>query len=275
MKILKLLRFLVVFTLILASCSENDPIDTENPIVSENDEVQEEEKEEPEEDKVVIGEGTVIVDGIKYGPDYLVFEPQITKSDLGKWVLRKKGESEYFDQTTTPAVNDDYLEFEGNGTASGPPGSPLVFKFVCPKTGKYNLVGRLLQHFPIGEKFHDDHSNDIWGKLAGNFTSATSFTTDELKSFAKFYGRGKNWTLPRTMGAMTGLEIHHDKGPASYNLIKGEEYTFTIAGRSKNACIDYLMFYHTSLGLQQFLKYKTDPAEEVDAKYRPPSTVED
>ncbi|MDG1805501.1 hypothetical protein [Flavicella sp.] len=261
--------FVMLFSLILTSCAGDENISQNEEGIDKSQGPSEVEEEEGETGGESSDVEIKIVDGIKYGPNFLVFEPEITKSDLGEWKYRKKGDAEYFDNTTLAPINEDYLEFEGNSSGGGSPKSPIEIVFTCPKTAKYNLVGRLLQNFPVGESFHDDHSNDIWIQLKGDFTSATSFSTEQLKVPQKYFGRGVNGSLPRSLGVMTTLEIDHVKGLASYNLIKDEEYTLIISGRSKNACIDYLSFYDSSLGLQQLLGYKKDPAVELDEIYLP------
>ncbi|WP_109831099.1 hypothetical protein [Reichenbachiella versicolor] len=207
---------------------------------------------------------------IKYGEDFIVFEPQVTDSELGNWVYRKKGDPEYFDGSPLAPINDDYFEFEGNKSRGGKEDSPLVFKFTAPKSGNFYFAARLLQNFEEGD--HDDYCNDIYVKMEGDFTSATDFTTDQLKIFHKFYGRGNNKPLAnRALGTMRNLEIKGKHALAIYNFKEGEEYTLTIAGRSKNACIDYFLFHHESLKLNRNISKvkKADMAEVLPEEYRP------
>ena len=58
----------------------------------------------------------------------------------------------------------------------------------------------------------------------------------------------------RTWGCAHSLEGHVNNiktlDKVVYNLIAGEIYTFTIAGRAQGCSIDYMLFYEESLGLR-------------------------
>ena len=182
-------------------------------------------------------------DEYTYGPNWIVFEADITNSDLDKWAKRTPAYNKYMAGTGQLPIGNDYLEFTGNNENGGTATSPLVYKFTAPKTGKYRLGMRLLQNLEGAEW---DKSNDVYIKMAGNFTTGNIFSTDDLKHDHKFYGRGKdNW------GAGINMEGHVDGVkklvPVFYNFIAGEEYTFTMSGRAQRTCIDYIIFYETTI----------------------------
>lgn len=184
--------------------------------------------------------GTTKCDKYTYGANWVVFESDITDSNLDKWVKRTPGDGHYMQGTRTfGPIGEDYLEFTGNNENGGTATSPLVYKFTAPKTAKYRLGMRLLQNLEGAEW---DKSNDVYIRLEGNFTSGNAFSTDDMKHNHKFYGRGKdNW------GAGINMEGHvggvKTLTPAIYNLIAGEEYTFTMSGRAQRTCIDYIIFF--------------------------------
>lgn len=204
------------------------------------------------------------LEGLKYISDAIIFEPEITKSDLGKWVLRSKGDPAYYDGGAIKPFNDSYLEFTGNNLNSGPPTSPLKYTFECKKTGTYRLVARMYQ--PLKPSEHEDKRNDVYISLAGNFTSANAYPTKTLKKLHKIFGRGV-----RKWGGLRILEAHVDgkalKAKVLYNLTKGEKYTLTVAGRAQGCSIDYFILYDTKLGID--LLGHDDPAVVFPESFRP------
>lgn len=203
-------------------------------------------------------------DGIKYGANFIVFEPEITKSNLGLWLKRVPGDSKYHVGTGIEAINKNYLEFTGNNLNSGPPTSPLEYKFKCPKAGKYRIAMRMYQPLADGEA--GDKRNDVWIKLAGDFTTACVYPTEELKKNHKFWGRGV-----RKWGSTYNLEGHvggvKKLAKVVYNLKEDKIYTFTMSGRAQGCSIDYILLYEESLNFN--IVQHTDLAEELPELYRP------
>lgn len=199
-----------------------------------------------------------------YGPNWVVFEPQVTNSNLDLWVERKPGDHKYMEGTRRlKPIGDDYLEFTGNDENGGTAKSPLIYKFTAPTTAKYTMAMRMLQNLEGAEW---DKSNDVWVKLEGDFTSANAFSTDQIKENHKFYGRGKdNWGS----GVKMEGHVNNTKTHATFqvNLKQGEEYTFTMSGRAERTCIDYIIFFESSLGLK--FGEEVDIASENDEKYLP------
>ena len=91
-----------------------------------------------------------------------------------------------------------------------------------------------------------DKCNDVYIKMAGDFTSANIFSTDDLKIDHKFYGRGKDaWGAGVKMeGHVNGVKKLVE---VDYNFKAGQTYTFTVSGRARRTCIDYIIFYERSI----------------------------
>jgi len=196
------------------------------------------------------------------GDDYIVFDAESTESDLGEWKLINKGDENYLDNAAVIPINETHLEFTGNNTSSGPPSSPLTYTFTAPTTGTYKLFIRLYQRL---EGLEEDKCNDVYIKLAGDFVSGTDqYTTNDLKTDLKFFGRGVDqWG---SCYAGDGGELEN-KSAILYNLIKGKNYTFTMSGRSQRANIDYILLYDTSIDINGGAN--KDIAALNDAQYRP------
>ena len=196
------------------------------------------------------------------GANYIVIEAEATDSDLGEWQLISKGKEGYKDNSAVSPINETHLEFTGNNTGSGPANSPLEYIFTAPSTGTYKLLIRLFQRL---EGLEEDKCNDVYVKLAGDFTTATDkYTTEELKNNMKFFGRGvDNWGSCYS-GESDG---NHVKSAIIYNLKEGEQYTFTMSGRSQRTNIDYILLYDTDLNIKGGAH--KDIAELNDAQYLP------
>lgn len=204
----------------------------------------------------------VPLNGMTIGPNYIVFEAEATESPLGKWQIITPEDSRY-KNSSVPPINNTHLEFTGNDHNTGPATSPLQYKFVCPKTGAYRLGGRLYQRL---EGQPDDKCNDVYIKMAGDFTSGNSIALADLKKDHKFFGRGVDkW------GALYSIEIGHGdskhQGPVVYQLKEGETYTFTVSGRAQRTNVDYWILYENSISYT--LGAHKDIAAENDKTYRP------
>lgn len=198
----------------------------------------------------------------KIGENFVAFEAEETTSDLGLWKIIKPDNPNYFNPGPVAPVNDTHMEFTGNTHNGGAAKSPLEYKFICPKTGTYRVVMRMWQRL---EGQPNDKCNDVYVKMAGDFTSASGkYTTTELKNNLKYYGRGTT-----TWGVCSGGESPstHVKSNVQYNLIEGKEYTFTMSGRSQRTNIDYILFYDITIPMV-VQSYK-DLAEFNDPKFRP------
>lgn len=198
--------------------------------------------------------------GMTIGSNYIVFEAEATESPLGKWEIITPSDPRYKNNGSVQPINKTHLEFTGNDHNFGPPTSPLEYKFKCPKTGTYKLGGRLYQRL---EGQPDDKCNDVYIRMAGNFTSGNHIPTSVLKQDEKFFGRGVDkW------GAFYNIDSHnHGKADVLYNLIEGEIYTFTVSGRAQRTNVDYWIIYENSLPYT--IGANTDIAAANAAVYRP------
>jgi len=211
--------------------------------------------------------------GVEYGDHWVVCEMENTISPLGLWELRSLGDADYF----AGAINDTYLEFTGNTVAgSGQDRSPLTYTFTAPKTAQYELLMRYHQNLDNGNggTYAGDYCNDTYITMEGNFTSGhAKLSEEELRTEQKFFGKGRDWGVGYRITMYTDGEKNY---PARYNLIEGEEYTFTIAGRSKQCCVDYWLLIDNN-AVETMPTAQMDMATELDAKYLPglPGDVEE
>lgn len=262
--------FLIISILLLLgiSCSTDDnslnTIDpeTENPVVDDNETsdsgdpntIGDEDPNTPDEDPISCL-STI-------GANYIVIDAEATDSPLGEWKLINKGEEGYLDNSDVSPINETHLEFTGNNTSSGPPNSPLDYTFTAPSTGTYKLLIRLFQRL---EGLEEDKCNDVYVRLAGDFTTATDqYTTEELKNDMKFFGRGVDKWGSCYSGESDG---DHVKSAIIYNLKEGKKYTFTMSGRSQRANIDYILIYDPDLQITGGAH--KDIAALNDAQYLP------
>ncbi|MEM9237319.1 MAG: hypothetical protein AAGB14_11110, partial [Verrucomicrobiota bacterium] len=159
----------------------------------------------------------------------VVIEAESTDSRLGKW--KKKTDVEGYE-------GECHLEFTGNKTISGPPESPLKYRFKINKEGVYTLTLRARKRL---ETKREDISNDCYVALKGDFEAGGKAPLKTLRSDTKMYG-GK----PDGWGWAVMLDSNHKKFPPEYRLKAGETYELTIHGRSKNFNIDRIILFHES-----------------------------
>ncbi|MEX0982589.1 MAG: hypothetical protein WD577_14640 [Bacteroidales bacterium] len=130
-------------------------------------------------------------EGMLIGPNFIVWEAEATESPLGYWEIIDENDPRYqnLDSNKLDPILGTHLEFTGNDHNSGPPISPLEYIFVAPITGTYRLGARMFQRL---EGLPSDKCNDVYIKMAGNFTSGNNVDKQYLTKFVKFYGRGVN-----------------------------------------------------------------------------------
>ncbi len=189
--------------------------------------------------------GTIAAGDVTVGFDYIAIEADATNSDLGKWVVRKKGDDKY-DQIkgNLDAINGTYIEYTGStndGLGASPGTDPLVYRFTPAVSGSYTLTGRMAQQLnQPGGTAAWDQCNDIYIKMEGDYTPGvgSSASITQLSNWNKFYGRGQNYT---SWGSFVQMDINHVKYKVVYKLEAGKEYTFSISARSRGVCIDYFL----------------------------------
>lgn len=180
----------------------------------------------------------------------VIIESESTSSSLRKW--KKKTTVENYS-------GECHLEFTGNSPTSGRPDSPLKYKFKVDKDGNYHFYIRGFKRLvdDRGNKSPNDHCNDCFVRLEGDYESGSEISKDVLKYDQKFYIHGKSheqWDWAKTM------EYYHPrdrkqrgKKPPVYKLKKGEVYTLVISGRSQRFNMDKIVFIHESLNQKKEL----------------------
>lgn len=198
---------------------------------------------------------------ITIGDDYIAFEAEATTSPLGEWEVVRPSDSRYRSEDAVLPINGTHLEYSGENSYNEPT-SPLAYTFIAPKTATYRLAMRLYQRLE-GEE--SDKCNDVFIRMEGDFTSGNdSYTTEDLKSELKFFGRGIDQWGCSYNGDGGSNEA---KAPVLYQLKEGEQYTFTMSARSERANIDYILLFDNTLEMK--IQSNKDLAELNDEKYRP------
>ncbi|MEM9337315.1 MAG: Ig-like domain-containing protein [Bacteroidota bacterium] len=209
---------------------------------------------------------------IKYGENYFVFEAEDTESIINGWTVRTpsnpRSNSEQDLAAANGSIHQTYLEYTGPWNAGLQSGSDvqLSYTFTCPKTGEYRMLMRMYQ--PLSPEEAGDKRNDIYTRIEGNFTSATTQPLSQLKTNHKFWGRGV-----RTWGSCHKLEVggtHHD---ARYGFIAGEEYTLYISGRSNGCSLDYILFYEDTPRKAIVIHDDLADPDVFEAAYQPKPAV--
>ncbi len=170
--------------------------------------------------------------------DYLLIEAESTTSDLVNWKLIEPSDKKF----VANASGNAFLEFNGNKPNTGEPNSPLNYNFKINQSGDYRLLMMTSKRLE-GER--GDWCNDAFVKLDGDFLSATTLTTDDLKSFQKYFQEGSTKTSELSwQWALRAEKGKHEFHNLIYNLKADEDYTLTIAGRSQRFGIDYIVLYN-------------------------------
>ena len=181
----------------------------------------------------------------------VAIEAESTKTKLGKWI-KKTDVKDY--------TGESHLEFTGNKTVSGPPNSPLKYKFKINKAGTYQLTLRARKRL---ETERQDISNDCFVALKGDFDTGGKAPLKTLQSDTKMYGgKADSWAWTKN------LDSDHKKFPALYKLKAGETYELTISGRSKNFNIDRILLTHEDVDLRK--TQNANPAESKTDSFAPP-----
>jgi hypothetical protein len=167
-------------------------------------------------------------------------EAESTRSDMGEWIVVKKGDKNYVENASGGAC----IEFTGNNPGNGDPSSPIAYTFEVPVNGSYRLLMMTSKRL---EGARGDMCNDAWVKMSGNFESATNLSREQLTNYLKFFQGGAEKTPENAWHwAIRGATDDHVMYNMTYEFKKGEKYTLTIAGRSQRFSIDYIVFFDES-----------------------------
>ncbi|QDU89216.1 Beta-L-arabinobiosidase precursor [Pirellulimonas nuda] len=173
----------------------------------------------------------------------VVIEVENTTSDLGLW----NEESSYANFT-----GDGYLQFTGNNPSSGPPNSPLEYRFKINQSGLYYLHMYVARDTTHGQA--SDLSNDAYVRVEGDYNAGpnpgNSHGDDAplsmLMSDTKFFGGNAN-AFAWASGNRLDPGGETNKRVAIYDFKAGEEYTLVVSGRSQWFSADRLVFRHESV----------------------------
>jgi hypothetical protein len=170
----------------------------------------------------------------------IIIEAESTRSDLGEWILVKKGDKNYIENASGGAC----IEFTGNRPERGDPCSPIEYPFEVPVNGNYRLLMMTSKRL---EGARGDMCNDAWVKMSGNFEPATNLSKEQLSNYLKFFQGGASETPENAWHwAIRSGTDDHVLYVMSYAFRKGEKYTLTIAGRSQRFSIDYIVLFDES-----------------------------
>lgn len=192
----------------------------------------------------------------------VVMEVENTPSDLGLWQLQ----TDYSGHT-----GDGYLQFTGNSTASGPPNSPLEYRFRINTPGLYYLHLHIARDTTHGQP--GDHSNDAYVRVEGDYGAGPNAGNNHgddaplsmLMSDTKFFG-GAADTLVWASGNRLDPGGHDNKRVAVYDFKAGEEYKLVVSGRSQWFSADRIVFRHlnTAVSTAQNLNLPESPQNGVE-----------
>ena len=183
----------------------------------------------------------------------ILFEAEDTRSDYGKWELK----------TEIPgSFGKGYLEFTGNTPVSGPPDSPLIYRFKITKPGLYFLHLHCAKEVVDGRS---DLANDCYVRVEGEFGAGpkagdkhgNDAPLELLRKDTKFYG-GNPGQLIWQSGNRLDPGGHNNKRVAVYDF-KAGEYTLVVSGRSQKFKLDRIAFRHKNSPPNTF---ETLPREE-------------
>jgi hypothetical protein len=161
---------------------------------------------------------------------YVMMEMENTESSLGQWV-RKTNVSGY--------SGSGHLEFTGNSPSGGAVGTSLVYRFKINTAGTYRLHLRAHKRLDGAAQ---DHCNDAYVKMEGDFTSGGNAPLTWLQSHTKLYGGSSSGWAWASM-----LDKDHAKQAPTYSFKAGKEYKLTVSGRSQRFNIDRLVICQNSV----------------------------
>lgn len=162
--------------------------------------------------------------------DFIVIEAE-SASELGNWVLHS--DSDAFDWLAG-FTGKGCIQFTGNTEVSGPPDSPLTYRFMVTKPGDYKLMARALEA-PL-ETNQGDKANDCYLRLVGVPNYQGEFTKFVL------LGASYQWSWNVKLES-----AHHYFESPVYPLKQGV-HEIQVAGRSKNFFLDRIVLYRIEDG---------------------------
>lgn len=176
----------------------------------------------------------------------VIMEAEDTVSDLGQWV-KKTELPEY--------TGEAYLEFTGNTPHSGPPKSPLHYRFKIKKSGLYTLHLRCAKE-KVGGRI--DLANDCYVRVEGDYDEGPKAgdkhmdqaRLELLRKDTKFFGGEVN-EFAWASGHRLDPGGKKNKRVAIYDFKPGETYRLIVSGRSQLFKLDRILFKHTDTPIER------------------------
>ena len=187
----------------------------------------------------------------------VIIETESTTSPLGQWIAKT---------SVSGYTGPNYLEFNGNTTTSGPPNSPLEYKFRITKPGLYYIHLHCAKETVDGRT---DVANDAYIRVEGDYnagpnvgdTHGDDAPLDKLKTDTKFFG-GKANEFVWASGNRLDLGGHTNKRVAVYDFKSGETYKLVMSGRSKLFKVNRIVFRRTDVGIAKAEKLTLPESEK-------------
>ncbi len=124
-----------------------------------------------------------------------------------------------------------------NNPGTGSAKNPLKYSFKINTGGVYTLYMKMWKDF-ARTKSESDKSNDVYVRVAGDFTTGGSASTGILKGDNKYFGGS-----PNSYAWNNGmLDVSHKKMEAKYTFKSGETYDLFISARAQDVVIDRILF---------------------------------
>lgn len=176
----------------------------------------------------------------------VIMEAEDTVSDLGQWV-KKTELPEY--------TGEAYLEFTGNTPHSGPPKSPLHYRFKINKGGLYTLHLRCAKE-KVGGRI--DLANDCYVRVEGDYDEGPLVGDKHmdqarlalLRKDTKFFG-GKVNEFAWASGHRLDPGGKKNKRVAIYDFMSGETYRLIVSGRSQLFKLDRILLKHADTPIER------------------------
>ncbi|WP_197231562.1 DUF5060 domain-containing protein [Novipirellula artificiosorum] len=176
----------------------------------------------------------------------VIMEAEDTVSNLDQWITK----------TELPEhTGEGYLEFTGNTPHSGPPKSPLHYRFKINQSGLYTLHLRCAKEEVDGRA---DLANDCYVRVEGDFGQGPLVGDNHndqarlalLRKDTKFFGGEVNQFV-WSSGNRLDPGGKKNKRVAIYDFKSGETYRLIVSGRSQLFKLDHILFKHTDTPIER------------------------
>ncbi len=178
-----------------------------------------------------VGMTNLTADVYQEANGYVLMEMENTKTDHSEcWTV---------ETAKNPEGGKALRQAKCNNFNTGDPKNPLKYSFKINSGGVYTLY---LKIWKDHGKNPPDKSNDVYVRVAGDFTTGGDASTEALKADQKHYGGASNayeWTGGR-------LDFDHKKWDNKYTFKSGEQYDLFISARAQGAVVDRILFTNSA-----------------------------